>query len=278
MSDIVMRHCTDARTNWRASWLRAVGISFGVATQIIFVPTVCYVFLFLRDGVARPAGGWLAIDFLLAVQFAVPHSILLLPRVRVAVSRIVPSQFYGSLFAVSTCIGLWVIFGNWRSSSILIWEAEGWGRIAIRAGFYASWVSLIFSLKLVGLGYQNGWTQWVHWLRHQPLPRREFVERSIYRYMRHPAYMSFLGLIWFTPRMTADHAVLTGVWTVYIFVGSCLKDRRMTFYLGETYREYASRVPGFPGLFFGPLGKWRKPESTRPVRDIVIDARVQRAA
>jgi protein-S-isoprenylcysteine O-methyltransferase Ste14 len=258
--------------------LRAGGISFGVATQIIFVPTVYYVFLFLRDGVTRHAGGWMAIDCLLALQFVVPHSILLLPRVRSAVSRIMPSQFYGSLFAVSTCIGLWIIFGNWQSSSILIWEAERWSRIAISAGFYASWVSLIYSLKLVGLGYQNGWTQWVHWLRGQALPRRDFVERGIYRCIRHPVYLSFLGLIWFTPRMTADHAMLTGIWTVYIFVGSCLKDRRMTFYLGDTYREYASRVPGFPGVFFGPLGKWRKSESTRPVADNIIDAEVQRAA
>jgi methanethiol S-methyltransferase len=278
MSDTVIPHCTDARTEWWASCLRAGGILFGVVTQIIFVPTVYYVFLFLRDGVARPAGGWLVIDFLLAVHFAVPHSILLLPRVRSALTRIVPSQFYGSLFCVSTCIGLWVIFGNWRSSSTLIWEAEGRSRIAIRAGFYASWVLLIYSMKLVGLGYQNGWTQWVHWLRRQALPRREFVEQSIYRWMRHPVYLSFLGLIWFTPRMTADHAVLTGVWTVYIFVGSCLKDRRMTFYLGDTYREYASRVPGFPGVFFGPLGKWRKPGFTRPVADVVVDVRAQRAA
>src|SRR6476659_3610524 len=152
MTDTVMPRCTDARTDCWASWSRAGGILFGVLTQIIFIPTVYYVFLFLRDGVARPAGGWMAIDCLLTVQFVVPHSILLLPRVRSAVSRIVPIQFYGSLFAVSTCIGLWVIFGNWRSSSILIWEAQGWSRIALRAGFYASWILLIYSMKLVGLG------------------------------------------------------------------------------------------------------------------------------
>ena len=51
--------------------------------------------------------------------------------------------------------------------------------------------------------------------------------------------MSFLGLIWFTPRMTADHALLTAIWSVYIFVGSYLKDLRLEFYLGDTYREYA---------------------------------------
>jgi methanethiol S-methyltransferase len=278
MPDTVMRHRTDSKTGWRAWCSRAGGISFGLMTQLLFVPTVYYVFLFLRDGVTRPASGWLAIDCLLALQFAVPHSILLLPRSRSALSRIMPSQFYGSLFAVSTCVSLWVIFTNWRSSPLLIWEAEGWSRIAIYAGFYASWVSLIYSLKLVGLGYQNGWTPWVHWLRRQALPRREFAERGIYRWMRHPVYLSFLGLIWFTPRMTADHALLTGLWTVYIFVGSCLKDRRMTFYLGDSYREYASRVPGFPGLFFGPLGKWRSLGSTGPAVEIAAQAELQQAA
>jgi hypothetical protein len=91
-------------------------------------------------------------------------------------------------------------------------------------------------------------------------------------------YLSFLGLIWFTPRMTADHALLTGVWTAYIFVGSCLKDRRMTFYLGGTYREYASRVPGYPGFFFGPLGKWRSDAPTRLASNVVTDTKLQQAA
>src|SRR4051794_8620565 len=104
VANTAMRDQIETNTDWRAWWLRAGGISFGVATQLLFVPTVYYVFLFLRDGVTRPASSWLAIDCLLALQFAVPHSILLLPRVRSALSRIMPSQFYGSLFAVSTCV------------------------------------------------------------------------------------------------------------------------------------------------------------------------------
>jgi protein-S-isoprenylcysteine O-methyltransferase Ste14 len=272
MPEVTMTDCADAETDWRAWLPRAGGISFGIATQLLFAPTVCYVFLFLRDGAMRPASNWLSIDCLLAFQFAVPHSILLLPRVRSALSRVMPSQFYGSLFAASTCVSLWAIFVCWRSSPVLIWNAEGWSRIAIYAGFYASWAALIYSLKLVGLGYQSGWTQWMYWFRRQALPRREFVERNVYAWMRHPVYLSFLGLIWFTPHMTADHAILTGVWTVYIFVGSCLKDQRMAFYLGDTYHEYASRVPGYPGMFFGPLGKWRNAESARPNEDILVDA------
>ena len=273
-----MRHCTDAKTDWRAWWLRACGIAFGVGTQIFFAVTVYYLFFFLRDGITRPTVGWLAMDCALALQFAVIHSLLLLPRSRSMLARIIPSQLYGNLFALATCAGLSLMFVTWRSSPVLIWEASGWSRIVISAGFYASWASLIYSLKLVGLGYQTGWTQWVHWLRREALPRREFVQRSVYGWMRHPVYLSFLGLIWFTPRMTADHAVLTGLWTVYIFAGSYLKDQRLTFYLGDTYREYASRVPGYPGVFFGPLGKWRSLESSRLAADLLVDAEMQQAA
>jgi protein-S-isoprenylcysteine O-methyltransferase Ste14 len=278
MPDTVMRHRTEVKTEWRAWWLRASGISFGVATQLLFAVTVYYLFLFLRDGTNRPAGGWLAIDCVLALQFGVIHSLLLLPRTRAMLSRIIPSQLYGNLFSVATCAGLLLMFGSWQSSPVLIWDAEGWRRIAVNTCFYVSWISLFYSLKLVGLGYQTGWTQWVHWLRREALPRRKFVEHSVYRWMRHPVYLSFLGLIWFTPRMTADHAVLTSIWTVYIFVGSYLKDQRLTFYLGDRYREYAGRVPGYPGVFFGPLGKWRRIESARPVAQVFSDAGLQRAA
>ena len=98
----------------------------------------------------------------------------------------------------------------------------------------------------------------------------------------HPVYLSFLGLIWFTPVMTADHAVLTGVWSSYIFVGSCLKDRRLLFYLGDGYRTYQAAVPGYPGMPMGPLA--RRPlaapatQQNRPGQDGRSDVPFRRAA
>ncbi|HEV3418030.1 MAG TPA: hypothetical protein VG056_14485, partial [Pirellulales bacterium] len=41
----------------------------------------------------------------------------------------------------------------------------------------------------------------------------------------------------------------------YIFFGSWLKDERLTFYLGQRYRQYPVAVPGYPGLSVGPLGR-----------------------
>jgi hypothetical protein len=58
--------------------------------------------------------------------------------------------------------------------------------------------------------------------------------------------------------MTPDHAVFTGIWTLYIFVGSYLKDERLAHFYGETYRNYQHRVTGYPFFGTGPLGYRRQ--------------------
>jgi len=86
-------------------------------------------------------------------------------------------------------------------------------------------------------------------------PARPFVPQSVYRLLRHPVYLSFLGLVWFVPVVTLDRRVLTGIWTVSIYVGSVLKDRRLLFYVRDEYRSYESDVPGYTGMPFGPLSR-----------------------
>lgn len=232
---------------------RAAGILIGVGTHVLFFYTVYHLFRFLSSGEGAERGSlwW---DASLSLQFAVIHSLLLLPATRRRLSRWIGREFYGLFFCVVTCVGLLLTFAWWKTSDVVIWELHSWNRQAVVAAFVLSWVMLFYSLNLSGLGWQTGLTPWWHWVRKQPPPSRTFNERGLYRVLRHPIYLSFLGLIWFTPVMTLDHAVLTGIWTVYIFVGSWLKDRRLEFFLGTSYREYESRVPGYPLMRRGPLG------------------------
>jgi len=243
---------------------RMVGVAFGIGTQLVFAATVVRLFLFLYGNTGAKAPHAIAIDAVLALQFAVPHSVLLLPGVKQSITRYLPRDFYGSLYCVVTCASLWMIFLFWRAAPTTIWDLENGPAALVRACFFGSWVGLFYSIRLTGFGYQTGWTPWWHWFRRRPLPRRGFAQHGAYRWLRHPIYLSFLGLIWFVPRMTLEHALLTGLWTVYIFVGSILKDRRLKFYLGLEYVRYASRVPGYPGLRRGPLGKWPVPSEAPP--------------
>ncbi|MGE0761064.1 MAG: isoprenylcysteine carboxylmethyltransferase family protein [Pirellulaceae bacterium] len=240
--------------------LRGLGIAFGVVTHLIFAFTVWHLFFFLRGG--RETGPanvpWnlaLATDALLALQFAVPHSLLLWPPTRSFLTRWIPSELYGCVYCIVTCTSLLLLFSWWQPCPGSFWHCDGALSGVAQACFYGSWVSLFYSLHLTGLGYQTGLTPWWYWVRRQRAPRRAFCSHGLYRWLRHPVYLSFLGLIWFTPHMTADRAVLTTLWTIYIFVGSYFKDERLAYYLGDTYRQYQQRVPGYPLLNFGPLGR-----------------------
>jgi protein-S-isoprenylcysteine O-methyltransferase Ste14 len=235
---------------------RAVGIAFGVGNHILFAFTVWRLFFFLKGSEPHaPPGGSLFVDFLLAILFVVPHSVMLLPGIRQRLTRLLPDAFYGSLFCVVTCATLLIVFANWQLSSRIVWQFTGASDVFIQCAFYGSWIALFYSLSLTGLGYQTGWTPWWHWVRGKPLPARKFEPRGAYLWLRHPVYLSFLGLIWFVPVMTVDRAVLTATWTAYIFCGSWLKDQRLIHYLGDRYRQYQAEVPGYPGIVIGPLAR-----------------------
>lgn len=236
---------------------RAAGIAAGVLTHVLFAGTVWYLFWFLRLMEGRPAFSQtdaLLIDSGLALQFAIPHSILLHPATRTRLSRWITSPFYGLFFCAVTCLSLLLTIALWQNAQPVVWDLTGMAGALMQTGFLLSWIALFYSLAISGLGYQTGLTPWLAWMRRQQPGPRRFSEVGWYRWFRHPIYLSFLGLIWFTPRMTLDHALLTGIWTVYIFVGSWLKDRRLEFYAGDAYREYESRVPGYPLMTTGPLG------------------------
>lgn len=239
-----------------ALWPRLLGLIYGFGNQLLFLVTVWYLFWFLRDGsLNQTHGSWLVRDCILASVFAVAHSVILMPRTRKLLSRWIPAAFYDSTFCVVTCLCLLLLFVGWRTSEIVLWEVGGMLETILRMCFYLCWVALLYSISLTGWGYQNGWTPFYYWLRRRPAPHREFKPRGAYKLLRHPVYLSFLGLVWFTPRMTLDHAALTGIWTAYIFYGSFLKDLRLLHYIGQPYRDYARKVPGYPLITQGPLAR-----------------------
>ncbi|HLN30194.1 MAG TPA: hypothetical protein VK395_20795 [Gemmataceae bacterium] len=244
--------------------MRTFWIIFGAGTQILFALTVSRLFPFLQGGHPRLgllsghadlATRWYWVDALLAAQFAILHSWLLLPQTRQRLERWVPSPQYGCFFCVATCLSLLLAIETWQPSPLALWRFTGAARTVVQVAFVLTWGALFYSLSLTGLGYQTGWTPWWAWVRGKKPPPREFRPIGAYHILRHPIYLSFLGLVWLTPIMSLDRAVLTAVWTLYIFVGSYLKDRRLLFYLGDVYRRYQARVPGYPLFFWGPLAR-----------------------
>lgn len=134
---------------------RIVGFAVGLATQVLFLFTVWHLFWFLKGEYAERNSGSLWIDVVLALQFAIPHSLLLLPAVRRRLVRWIDTSFYGCFYSAATCFGLLLTFTLWRSSPTELWRFEGWAGTAIATAFIGAWVSLMYSLNLTGLGFQR---------------------------------------------------------------------------------------------------------------------------
>jgi protein-S-isoprenylcysteine O-methyltransferase Ste14 len=247
---------------------------FGAANQVLFGITVLRLFVFLKGGDGFQASvfpgidrgsTWIWVDCALAVQFAVLHSALLWPPIRSRLCRIMPGPLVGSFFCTATCASVFLTMELWHTSSTSAWALRGpWAWVMF--GLYlASWAALTYSLWITGFGFQTGFTPWWAWVRRRATPRRGFAPKGAYKWIRHPIYLSFLGLIWFNPAMTADRLALAVLWTTHLFVGSCLKDRRLEHFIGEPYRMYAARIPGYP-LLPGPLGRRPLPvtQGSRP--------------
>ncbi|HEV8002637.1 MAG TPA: hypothetical protein VGP63_22310 [Planctomycetaceae bacterium] len=225
--------------------LRFLGIAVGILVQVLFAVTSYYNYVFLK-GTPPRAGHWaLAWDAFLAIQFGVVHSLLLSPSVKKQLGRFISPAFYGLFFCTAACVTLLLTMTLWQVGDWAIWQLTGWPRLAVQTLYLSCWGTLFYSLCCSGFGFHTGWLPWWYWVQQKPIPRRSFNPRGAFSLIRHPGYMSFFGLVWFTPDMTVDRALLVGIWTVYIFVGSSLKDLRMIHYLGDAYRDYRARVPGY---------------------------------
>jgi protein-S-isoprenylcysteine O-methyltransferase Ste14 len=241
----------------RRTWL--AWSAFGIATQIGFAATVPFLIWFMLWGASTTtvSATWsdVAVDVALILAFAVPHSIFLAPPVRRLLARFMPRELFGCWFCLVSCVTLAALFIGWHPLPGELWHVTGVAGetvVLVMAGL--AWLALLYSMWLGGLGYQTGATGLIAWLRRQPEPQRTLCRRGAYQYLRHPIYLSFLLIAWITPVMTTAHLLLSVGLTIYIAVGSWLKDRRLTMFIGDEYRAYMAEVPGFPLVPMGPLG------------------------
>jgi len=235
--------------------------TFGIATQVAFAATIPFLIWFMAWGASQPVASATLTDGLIDVGlilfFAVPHSIFLAPPVRRVFTRVMPSELFGCWFCLVSCVTLAALFIGWRPLSGELWHATGATSIAVDVAAGGAWLALVYSMWLGGLGYQTGATGLIAFLRRQPEPKRSLCRRGAYQYLRHPIYLSFLMISWITPVMTTAHLMLSIGLTIYIILGSWLKDRRLTMFIGDEYRTYMAEVPGFPLVPIGPLGRVR---------------------
>lgn len=80
---------------------------------------------------------------------------------------------------------------------------------------------------------------------------------GLYRYVRHPIYSAGLIFLWCTSQMTVNYLTVAICFTIYIFIGTILEEKKLSMEFGEDYIIYKKSVPSYvPGL------RWNKSQIT----------------
>jgi protein-S-isoprenylcysteine O-methyltransferase Ste14 len=216
--------------------------AYGYLAYTAFVVSALWGVGFLADAAApttvdgAPGAVALVIDLGLLLIFAVQHSVM----ARAGFKRFLPAEVERSTYVLAASLALVLVFGQWRAMPASIWrvDAQPWAALiwvvyGIGWAITVSATFMVDHLDFLGIRQSRG----------VPYEAPGFGERWLYAWVRHPMMLGLVIAFWATPRMTVGHLVFAMAGTAYIGVGVWFEERDLRRSLGETYVEYATRVP-----------------------------------
>ncbi|MCP3903599.1 MAG: isoprenylcysteine carboxylmethyltransferase family protein [Planctomycetes bacterium] len=233
---------------------------YGLVAYALFFVTILYAIGFvtglvvpktLHTGVAAGLGEAIGVNVALLALFAVQHLIMARPAFKEWWAQFVPRPIERSTFVIFASSILLLTFWQWRPMPEIVWEV---GSPALR--------SVLIGVSLLGFGivfYSSflidhfdlfGLRQVYLHLRRREGVNHKFMERSLYRLVRHPLMLGFLIAFWSAPTMTQGHLLFAAVTTAYIIVGTKVEERDLVRYLGDDYLAYRKRTPALMPLPF----------------------------
>jgi protein-S-isoprenylcysteine O-methyltransferase Ste14 len=243
---------------------RFLFLCYGALAYAAFLVAILYAMGFVGNlvvpkgidsGPEAPLGEAILIDALLLGLFALQHTIMARPAFKAWWKKVVPEPIERSTFVLSASLLLLLLFWQWRPLTGVVWQVEsvpvrwllgalsllGWG-VVLAGSFMIDHFDL-FGMRQVVLAFRG-----------RPYAPRPFVERGLYRWIRHPLMAGFLLAFWSAATMTLGHLLFCLLTTAYIFVGITLEERDLLRALGESYRRYRARTP-----MLLPLPRWTRP-------------------
>ena len=190
-----------------------------------------------------PLGQALLIDLGLLAVFAIQHSGMARPRFKRWLTRYIPEAAERSTYVLMSTVAMAALMAFWQPLGGIVWSAqtEGWAT-ALVALYMASWALLLYATFLINhfdlFGLRQAW----YAMRGKETPALSFVTPALYRVVRHPIYVGWLGIFWFTPTMTVTHLLMAVGTTVYILGAIKLEERDLEAAHPE-YRQYKRKVP-----------------------------------
>ena len=228
--------------------------AYGTAVYCLFLAVFLYLIGFLTGFVVPRAindPAIVALPFAVLVNvglvslFGIQHTIMARPRFKRWLTGLgFPAAAERSTFVLVTCLILMSMVVFWQPDTTVVWALETpvlyWAIYGIAA---LGWGTVLLSTFLINHFDLFGLRQVVLELRKRPYTEVVFVERWLYRAVRHPLLLGFLIAFWATPLMTLGHLTFALAFTTYIFIGIRFEERDLANHLGPEYAAYRKRTP-----------------------------------
>ncbi|MDJ0878441.1 MAG: NnrU family protein [Halieaceae bacterium] len=237
---------------------RSVILLYGVVSYLLFFVTFLYSIGFVgnlwvpRSIDSEPTvalGTALLVNLGLLTMFAVQHSGMARPAFKRWLTRYIPAAAERSTYVLFSTIAMAALMYYWAPMGGVIWAVQSdWATFTLNALYLGSWALLLYATFLINhfdlFGLRQVWLSF----RKQENHELKFVTPTLYRIVRHPIYVGWLGIFWFTPVMTVTHVLLALGVTGYILVGIKLEERDLEQAHPE-YAQYKRKVPALIPAF-----------------------------
>jgi len=225
---------------------------YGVFAYLLFLVSFLYAVGFveswivpkaINDGAPGPVGQAVLIDALLLGAFAVQHTIMARPGFKRWFTKIVPVAIERSTFVLAASALLCLMFWQWRPLPELVWHVEQPTIRALLVGLsVVGWGIVLYGTFIIDHFDLFGLRQVYCHLRGIPYRHSPFVERSLYRVIRHPLMAGFIIAFWATPDMTHGHLLFAVMTTGYVLFGIRLEEHDLAAHSGDDYARYRART------------------------------------
>jgi protein-S-isoprenylcysteine O-methyltransferase Ste14 len=231
---------------------RVVCFAYGVFAYVVFLVAFLYAIGFvegyivpkaMNDGAAGPVGQAILVNVLLLAAFAIQHTIMARPAFKRWFTKIVPAAVERSTFVLVASTLLLLLFWRWRPMPEVVWQLD---QPAIRAALigisFVGWGIVLYGTFIIDHFDLFGLRQVYFHLRGIPYEHVPFIERSLYRLIRHPLMAGFIIAFWATPDMTRGHLLFAAMTTVYTVLAIHLEERDLAAHFGDDYARYRERT------------------------------------
>lgn len=233
---------------------RIIVLLYGIIAYAVFFGTFLYAIGFVGNWVVPKsidsgepaASSWLAviINGGLLGLFAAQHTVMARRGFKAWLTQFIPPAAERSTFVLVSSLCLVLLFWLWQPMPAVIWDVQNaFGHWALAGLSLVGWAIVLYGSFLIDHFDLFGLRQVVLYARGRAYTSPHFVERSLYKVVRHPLMSGFIIAFWATPTMTVGHLLFAVLTTGYILVGIQFEERDLARAHPEAYDAYRRRVP-----------------------------------